>query len=131
MNKIKRFNENNNYNVALSMDDVRHINHNLDYKEKGDFMSNYSWDESQKLQVKNVQASGMWDGKKVVIYGLYDIHEFGYAITIDGEIKYLVGIYEPHGCNINEKRGLITCYGHEDIIQLWLDDGEFATIYTR
>jgi len=117
------------------MDDVRGLKHNLDYKEVNSFMKNYGWKEDQLLIAKKSwSGSQTWDNHVVEIYDLYtkgeNISEIGYAILIDGEVKYLIGIYEPHGANLNSKRGCITAHGHEEI-QLWLDDGEFDRKYTR
>jgi hypothetical protein len=120
--KLKRFNENDN-TITLSMEDVKNLKHNLG-----------SWNEDTKLIIdtKYVQGSGTWNGKEVVIYELsVEMDEFGYAVSIDGNIEYLIGIYEPHGCSLNAKRGMVTFWGHEEIIQLWLDDGEFETKHTR
>lgn len=130
MKHIRKFNESKQDNI-LSMDDVKNLIHNLDHRKKNDFMRNYGWDESTKLNIGHIEYDGTWDGKKVIIYGLYVNYEIGYAVSIDGDIKYLVGIYEPHGCSMNTKRGLLTFWGHEQIIRLWLDDGEFEEDRTR
>jgi hypothetical protein len=130
MKHIRKFNESVE-NMTLSMEDVRNLKHNLDYRKKGDFIENYSWDEDTKLFIKHKESSGTWNGKEIVVYGLYTDDELGYAVSIDGKIEYLIGIYEPHGCSLNVKRGLLTCWGHEEIIKLWLEDGEFETEHTR
>ena len=130
MKHIRKFNESVE-NMTLSMEDVRNLKHNLDYRKKGDFIENYSWDEDTKLFIKHKESSGTWNGKEIVVYGLYTDYELGYAVSIDGKIEYLIGIYEPHGCSLNVKRGLLTCWGHEEIIKLWLEDGEFETEHTR
>jgi hypothetical protein len=136
MKYLKRFNESLNESdntIILSMEDVKNLKHNLDYREKGDFMTNYDWSEDTKLHINTnyIEDSGSWNGKEVVIYGLFDECELGYVVSIDGKIEYIIGIYEPHGCSFNEKRGLVTCWGHEDIIKLWLDDSEFEREHTR
>ena len=131
MKHIRRFNENNE-NVILSMEDVKNLKHNLDYRQKNDFMTNYSWNEDTKLYIKHKEDGGNWNNKEVVVYGLYtDDDELGYGVSIDGKIEYLIGIYEPHGCSLNVKRGLLTCWGHEQIIKLWLEGGEFEEEHTR
>jgi len=131
MKHIRRFNENNE-NISLSMEDVRNIKHNLDYRKKNDFMENYHWDEDTKLYIKYKECSGTWNGKEVVVYGLYALGvELGYSVSIDGKIEYLIGIYEPHGCSLEVNRGLLICWGHEQIINLWLEDGEFEEQRTR
>ena len=131
MKHIRRFNENNE-NISLSMEDVKNLKHNLDYRQKNDFMTNYDWSEDTKLYIKHKEDGGNWNSKEVVVYGLYtDDVEIGYGVSIDGKIEYLIGIYEPHGCSLNVKRGLLTCWGHEQIIKLWLEDGEFEKEYTR
>jgi hypothetical protein len=127
--KIRKFNESSE-NMTLSMEDVRNLKHNLDRK-KGDFIENYGWDEDTKLYIKDVLESGTWNGKEIAVCELHEEWELGYAVSIDGKIEYLIGIYEPHGCSLNVKRGLLTCWGHEQIIKLWLEDGEFEEEYTR
>ncbi len=136
MKHIRRFNESQNEEITLTMDDVRKLKHNLGYdNDPNSFMDNYGWDEGDTLTVVKGQGGSepqKWNGKEVLIYNLYhDRSELGYAILIDGKIEYLIGIYEPHGCSLNTKRGLVTAHGHEEIIKLWLDDGEFEETYTR
>lgn len=130
MKHIRRFNESAE-RFSLSMEDVRNLKHNLDYREKDSFMKNYGWNEDTKLEAEHRECQGTWEGKEVAVYGLREKHELGWAVAIDGKIEYLIGIYEPYSCSINAKRGLITCIGHEEIIKLWLDDGEFESEYTR
>lgn len=73
-----------------------------------------------------------WNGKTIQVYDLLtDRSDLGYAILVDGKVEYLIGIYEPHGCSVNAKRGLVTAHGHEEIIKVWLDDGEFEETRTR
>jgi hypothetical protein len=126
--------------IILTMSDVRNLKHNLGYGEETDsFMKNYGWKEDKTLVAMpgwSGKDSQEWDGHKVEIYNLYSkneryISELGYAILIDGKVEYLIGIYEPHGASLNAKRGLITVHGHEEIIKLWLDDGEFERTHTR
>jgi len=137
LKKIFETAEKESNDIILTMDDVRGLKHNLDYKEINSFMKNYGWKEDQLLIAKKGwSGSQTWNGHEVEIYDLYTkgeryISELGYAILIDGKVKYLIGIYEPHGANLNAKRGCITAHGHEEIIQLWLDDGEFDRKYTR
>lgn len=134
MKHLKRFNESQSEEITLTMDDVRKLKHNLNYGNEPDsFMRNYGWNEDDTLTAaKGYQNSETWDGKEVLVYDLYNQGgELGYAILIDGKVEYLIGIYEPHGCDINTKRGVVIAYGHEEIIKLWLDDGEFETTHTR
>jgi hypothetical protein len=136
MKHLKRFNESQSEEITLTMDDVRKLKHNLgdDDSNPDSFMDNYGWDEDETLTVaKGYSKPQIWNGKEVLIYDLYhsDGSELGYAILIDGKVEYLIGIYEPHGCDLNIKRGLVTAHGHEEIIKLWLDDGEFETTHTR
>lgn len=118
-------------NFSLSMEDVKHLNHNLYYKVKNDFMDNYSWEENTKLYIKHKEASGIWNDKEISVYQLYTKWHLGYAIIVDGKVEHLIGIYEPHGCSLNVKRGLFTCHGHEEIITMWLEDGELEHEMTR
>ena len=57
--------------------------------------------------------------------------EFGWIVLKDGEPVYIIQIYEPHNYFTNTKRGLLTFEGHEEIINLWLDNGEFDHKHTR
>jgi len=135
MKHIRRFNESQNEEITLTMDDVRKLKHNLGYdNDPNSFMDNYGWDEGDTLTVVKGWGGSepqKWNDKEVLIYDLYKEGELGYAILIDGKIEYLIGIYEPHGCSLNTKRGVVTAHGHEEIIKLWLDDGEFEETYTR
>jgi hypothetical protein len=139
MKHLKKFNESQD-EIILTMDDVRKLKHNLGNGDDPDsFMSNYNFDEDDTLKstkgwIMNLiyEKPEMWNGKEVLIYDLYKQDgELGYAILIDGNIEYLIGIYEPHVCSLNTKRGVVTAHGHEEIIKLWLDDGEFEETHTR
>jgi len=136
---LKKFNESSDQEITLTMNDVRGLKHNLGYRSNTDdsFLKNYRWTEDQLLVATPAYSKPQeWDGKQVQIYDLYTkserySSELGYAILIDGKVEYLLGIYEPHGCSLNAKRGVITAHGHEEIIKLWLDDGEFEEEHTR
>jgi len=54
--------------------------------------------------------------------------ELGFLVFKNEEPEYIISIYEPHGSSIN-KRGLVTAWGHEEIIKLWLDDGSFFNYF--
>ena len=143
INNFSKFNESASEKITITMDDVRKMKHNLGYgKDKGgdSFLQNYSWGEDQLLiAMPGYNKPDMWDGKEVKIWDLYSdkqgkggyMSELGYAISIDGKIEYLIGIYEPHGCDLNAKRGCVTSHGHEQIIKVWLDNGEFEETHTR
>jgi hypothetical protein len=132
---LKKFNESSEQEIILTMNDVRGSKHNLGYESNTDdsFLRNYGWKEDQLLVATPAYSKPQeWDGKQVQIYDLYTKgEELGYAILIDGKVEYLLGIYEPHGCSLNAKRGLITAHGHEEIIKVWLDEGEFEETHTR
>lgn len=55
----------------------------------------------------------------------------GWVISKDKELAYVVYIYEPNMYSQNSKRGTIQFTGHEEIILLYLDDGEYTHDYTR
>lgn len=120
MNKMSNVNK-------LTMSDVRSLKHNLDGEEVGDFMDNYGWEEDDEIDLWDGQDAGTWNGKKVTVKE----SDVGYLVGLDDKMEYLVSIYEPHGFDLNEKRGLLIIYGHEDIVQLWLDDGEMVKTGTR
>lgn len=136
MRIIKKFNENfmqNGSPMQITMDDVRKTKHNMDYDGQDSFLSNYGWDESTLIEVTEPTGTFQYDGKKVEIVELStdDEPEFGYGIVINGTLSYIITIYEPHGYKFNEKRGCLTAHGHEEIIKVYLDDGEIETQYTR
>lgn len=129
MKHIKKFNESkrsekSEKSIILKPDDIKSLNHNLGNGSDYDFEELEASDSHHTM----VDAKGAWDGKKVKVLSIY---EFGYLVLIDGEMKHLISIYEPHGCQLNSKRGLLTVYGHEEIVNLWLDNGEFNEIQTR
>jgi len=134
MKHIRKFNESQNEEITLTMDDVRKLKHNLE----DSFMDKYK--DDTLIVTENLRAIDLWNNKSkdclVLVYDL--LHkstgykdQLGYAIKIGNKVEYLISIYEPHGCSINDKRGVVTAHGHEQIIKLWLDDGEFEETYTR
>ena len=142
MKHIKKFNESQNLNT-ITMDDVRKTKHNLTPEGRQtvddgvrrvnlDFLSNYGWNENTVLKASVIDVLD-YNGKEIQISELqHNNHEeIGYAIKENGVLKYIIGIYEPHGIELFSKRGLITAYGHEEIVMLWLADGGFDTIATR
>lgn len=133
----KKFNESENDKITLTMDDVRKTKHNLGWGDM-DFMKNYHWEEDKLLiaMPSHYNKQQFYGDDKISIYDLYSkdkkyMSEIGYAILVNDEVKYLIGIYEPHGCKLNAKRGIVTAHGHEEIINLWLEDGEFESTHTR
>lgn len=131
--KIKKFNDALENEITLSIDDISKLTHNLGKK----FLKDYNWTEDTTLIAKKSHYKPkIWNGETVNIYDLLTVEEkyksyFGYLIILNDVPKYIISIYEPHGCDLNPKRGLIIAHGHEQIIQLWLDDGEFNEIHTR
>lgn len=99
---------------------------NLDEKDISD-VPELSFYVSDKYSTKPTTIDGD-DYKCEMVTGEY---ELGYLIFKNDEPVYIVSIYEPQGSNINSKRGLVTIWGHETIINLWLDDGEFNKMHTR
>jgi hypothetical protein len=98
----------------LTLTDADHQTYAMIVVKKTDLIQEY------------MDAKTLKTAKEVVVYGLYtDDDELGYSVSIDGKIEYLIGIYEPHGCSLKVNRGLLICWGHEQIINLWLEDGEF------
>lgn len=59
-----------------------------------------------------------------------DEYDFGFVITKNGVPAFIVSIYEPGAYKISE-RGIITMSGHEDVINLWVDDGHWERFHTR
>lgn len=131
--KFNTFNESNTPDTfTITVDDIKKTKHNLGYKrdDPDSFIKNYGWDDTVVLEAE-YPTTYQWNGKEVKVYELFKRSQLGYAIKIDGELKYILGIYEPHGCSVNTKRGFLTAHGHEQIINLWLDDGEFDETHTR
>ena len=111
--------------VILTIDDFRKLNHNLG---SDDAFSNYDLSEISTLNFGDLIFTSNWQGKKVECFELYSSFTecpFKVAIKIDGEIKHLIAIDDWVDCLYHEKRGLITAFGCDRIVQLWLDDGEF------
>lgn len=134
MKHIKRFNESQNGNiVTLTKSDVDKLGYNG--KVEYELYSNFGFDDDQTLEADfsdNIHTN--WQNNEVSIGELIDKtgqEEIGYAIKVNGHIKYLITIYEPHGCSFDNKRGYVIAYGHEEITTLSLEDGEFNTDYTR
>jgi len=131
MKYIKRFNEsinedNTNQIITLTADDVKRMDSSLfkDYNLNDDVLT--------VEPAYHDNSSKNWNGKKVNIGDLLNgNHQIGFAILLDGKVEHLTSIYEPHGFEFNEKRGLVTVYGHEEIVLVWLDNGEKQTILTR
>ena len=117
------------------MNDVRGLKHNLNSRfstNPDSFLANYSWDENTILTAEDSWRKDVynWNGKTIKIYDLRGPdYELGFAIEIDGKFEYLISIYEPHGCKY--KNGLITLWGHENIINIFLETGEIDKINTR
>lgn len=134
MKHLRKFNESTEQDV-LNINEIESLNHNFG----DDFIEKYEFNEDEVLDIENSWCSGTYQGQKVESHLLLRGREpIGFAVKINGEVEHLISIYEPHGCEINEKKGLITAYGHEQIIHLWLEDhlgysgtGEFDEIYTR
>lgn len=125
MKHLKRFNESVEEKSTLTVREANELNQNDDDGFGED-------DGVLYIQTENSWCSGTYQGQKVESHLLLrDEEPIGFAVKINGEVKHLISIYEPHGCEINEKRGLITAYGHEQVIHLWLEDGEFDGFYTR
>ena len=122
--KFDKFNENKKTNRELSVDEIDGIKNNINRSViKGE----------QKLIIDGTCCVVKWNDKEVSVYHTYtNGWELGYAVEVDGDIKYLISIYEPYGCSIKQiNRDLITFYGHEEIISLWLDNGDINVIQTR
>ena len=61
---------------------------------------------------------------------LRDKWDFGYLVLKNGEPLYIVSIYEPGAYKISD-RGLLTITGHEEVVNIWLDDGHWERFHTR
>lgn len=113
--------------ITLTMNDVRKLNHNLG----SDVLYQYDFTESSELTVGELCLTSSWQGKKVEGFELYrsftedNIEHLGYAIKIDDEIKHLIAIDDWIDCICNAERGLIAVFGNDEIIHLWLDNGQF------
>lgn len=118
---------------SFTLDEIEHlVKSNISFKDlrkEADYKGEHRFNEY-------IEQEFEFDGYNYTIHLLYapyqDTHfECGWIIMKDEEPAYLVFIYEPYGCYVNQKRGLLTFNGHEEIVQLWLDDGEFESNYTR
>lgn len=127
MKFVKKFNEAKVETLTIS--DIRSIKHNLGRN----FLQNYGWTQDQMFKIdyrypfiekENMSVHTLLtrDSRREAWY------DIGCVVIIDDEVKFLVSIYEIHGCQFIERRNLLAVYGHEDVILLWLDDGEFNGI---
>ena len=95
-------------------------------------------DEGENLVLKYYQyPTEEPNDKPVIVNGneyklkyLSGQNELGYLVFENDKPVYIVGIYEPGNYHIS-KRGLLTILGHEQIVNLWLDDGYHETHHTR
>lgn len=136
MAKILKINEMKNEEkrkIEFTIDDLKDSSL-INIKRKDDFYQG-TFQAAKDLKYAQIFE---FDGDE---YAICDVYlkkaehkypfEFGYVVYKNGEIEYVIGIYEPHGFNVNEKRGLISVYGHEELITLWLDNGEWDRKYTH
>lgn len=75
-----------------------------------------------------------WAISSLYIKREYNSHyssEFGYIVLKDDKLAYIVSIYEPHGYGLNKEKGVLTVYGHENVLNLWLEDGTNDNYHTR
>jgi len=139
MKHLRKFNEsteNSSKVIQISMTDLENINHNLAGRD-GDVLSNWNWKEDQMLEASpSYHKPVNYNGDELVICDLFTIDDryknyLGYALLINGEVKHIVSIYEPHGCELLIHKDLFLAYGHENIILLELDTNKFNKFYTR
>jgi len=114
--------------IVLTMDDVRKTNHNLNGDDGVDFVTYRDWEEDDTFEIRYQREQGTWQGKQIITY---DIEDEGFAVSIDGEIKHIIGISDPHAAILVEKEGVVAACGHEELITLSLATGEFKETYTR
>ena len=125
--KIKKFNE------AIYLD-IQNDTFTLDELDESVKIINFKDDDKDNFKINR-----RWGGKNFKFNGDdYSIYEFGgayggcgFVILLNEQLIYIVGIYEPHGCDLLIKKGLVTIYGHESIINLFIDDGTYNVIHTR
>lgn len=107
--------------------DLKLINLNIsDLQDGEDLILKYYQYPEDNQRDKGVDING--DIYKLVyLSGKYAL---GYLVFKNGNPVYIVNIYEPGNYMISE-RGILTVSGHEQVINLWLDDGHFETMNTR
>lgn len=112
--------------LIISLDDMSKLNWN---RKISDWHKEHVKDG---IQCWYLMIESEYNGKKVKIYLVRVVNsfEFGYMVEIDGKPEHLVSIYEPAAVTYNE-RGIVTCVGHEELITLYLDNGEFDLCLTR
>jgi len=148
MTKIKRFEDLNeafnpqktevegqkynwmSFRLGDVLSDVKLINLNIDDLDDGEDLMlkyyEYPEDGPQVFKDKAVNVNG--DNYKLVY--LSGKYELGYLIFKNDIPVYIVGIYEPGNYKISE-RGLLSISGHEEVVNLWLDDGYYEMFHTR
>jgi len=96
---------------------------NID-KEDFEDISEFYYYEKEKDRMEPT----IFNGDEYKCVGIYSNCELGFLVFKNEEPEYIISIYEPHGSSIN-KRGLVTAWGHKEIIKLWLDDGRFFNYF--
>jgi hypothetical protein len=149
MTKIKRFNDLNEsfepqkeeiegksyYKMSFKLKDVLPLVKLINFD-----VNEYQYDNSETIMyyisndqyIKTVDVNG--DSYKITELGTFMknyFSPFGWIVFKNELPVYIVGIYEPHGESIDAKRKMVTFWGHEEIINLWLDDGEYTKLDTR
>lgn len=122
MKHIRKFNEAELNNLEFEFDE---------YKDK--FVKCDPKDEffEGSYVIKNDYATKNFEfkGDKYKIMNVYKkdedySFEFGIAILKNDDIEYIMHCFEPHGFDVKKDKGVVVLYGHEDVILLWLEDGD-------
>lgn len=119
---------------VLTLEDIKNVKYTK-YESVEKLKKNYGLGDDIEISIDTGWVSSEFNlgDEKIFVYRFkLKNRECGFVlISENGNVLALVDIYEPHSCYINTEKNLFLCYGHEQIILLWLDEGKFEEIYTR
>lgn len=70
------------------------------------------------------------DPEKIYYKDIKVAYDIGYMFFKGETPLFIVGIYEPGAVKVSD-RGIITITGHEEVINIWIEDGYSERFYTR
>jgi hypothetical protein len=86
--------------------------------------------EVERIKNQELKSFGIVKGENVAVLqnwsGMNCLIVFAAGVPVA-----MFYIYELHGVHINEERGFVLAYGHENILLFWFDNGELTEITTR
>jgi hypothetical protein len=125
-NNIAEIREYINRVPALSFKDALKLNSNMDIDK------NYLDKETEFYLSPERGCENMeYGSSKITICTARQKFDAGYVVLVDDVPKHIITIYEPHGAAFIADIGAVVTYGHEEIIILSINSGNFTRILTR